>query len=611
MRMLKAAERLLDLFFAPMKHHGAFFIFMYALGLVCTYTVVPNIKGAHAYRLAPQELFFDVYLLCIVLTVLPGKISKWVRRAFYVLAYVVAIIDVYCFVKFDSTLTPTMLLLVGETNSREAGEFLSSFLTADLIFSNLGWVLAALLTHIVWSVCRALARRWKRVRGWLAALPRISTAHPLMRRAQSIAGAVLLGLLVASGTECWPNKVAVHRLMSYNNIGEVEHELTQKGKGQLYQPLYRLAFSIYANRLTAKQVDKLIAGIDKVKVDSCTYHSPNIVLIIGESYNRHHAQLYGYDKNTTPRQSQRAKRGELIPYSDVIAPWNLTSFVFKQLFSLHTVGDSGEWCDYPLFPELFRKAGYHVTFLTNQYLPQAKEAVYDFSGGFFLNNPQLSNAMFDTRNERLHYFDEGLLKEYDRLKGKRKDRNLTIFHLKGQHVDYRTRCPKSQQHLTKDDYNRPKLSDKEKQILAYYDNAILYNDSIVNQIISRFENEDAVVIYVPDHGEECFDGDIHFYCRMHGTEITARLAREEFDIPFWIYCSRTYRANHPETFSRIVQAKDRKYMTDALPHLLLHLAGIHAKEYRDELNLLSPNYRENRPRVMKNTTDYDKLGVKP
>ena len=30
--------------------------------------------------------------------------------------------------------------------------------------------------------------------------------------------------------------------------------------------------------------------------------------------------------------------------------------------------------------------------IANQFLPKAKEAVYDFSGGFFLNNPKLSAA---------------------------------------------------------------------------------------------------------------------------------------------------------------------------------------------------------------------------
>ena len=118
---------------------------------------------------------------------------------------------------------------------------------------------------------------------------------------------------------------------------------------------------------------------------------------------------------TTPRQIKREKSGLLVPFSDVVAPWNLTSFVFKNVFSLHVVGEKGEWCDYPLFPSLFRKAGYHVTFITNQFLPKAKQAVYDFSGGFFLNHPELSAAMFDSRNQQLYRFDRGLLDDYDKI----------------------------------------------------------------------------------------------------------------------------------------------------------------------------------------------------
>ena len=86
--------------------------------------------------------------------------------------------------------------------------------------------------------------------------------------------------------------------------------------------------------------------------------------------------------------------------------------------------------------------------LTNQFLMEAKAAVYDFSGGFFLNNPVLNKAQFDLRNEKLHVFDEDLLKDYDHFvkEGKINSNgpNLTIFHLIGQHVDYRTRCPKAQ-----------------------------------------------------------------------------------------------------------------------------------------------------------------------
>lgn len=40
-------------------------------------------------------------------------------------------------------------------------------------------------------------------------------------------------------------------------------------------------------------------------------------------------------------------------------------------------------------------------------------------------------------------------------------------------------------------------------------------------------------------------------------------------------------------------------MTDALPHLLLYLAGIETPTYKEEYNILSPKYDEMRPRILK------------
>ena len=195
----------------------------------------------------------------------------------------------------------------------------------------------------------------------------------------------VLGVLVAWGlycswSECKDNKDAIYQLMTKQTLGEVEHQLTLQPKAELYLPIYRLIFSAYANKLASKQLDKLILSKDKIQIDSCSYRVPNIVLVIGESYNKHHSQLYGYNMPTTPRQVAMAQDGSLVPFTDVVAPWNLTSYVFKDILSFYAVGDKGEWCDYPLFPEVFRKAGYHVTFITNQFQSKAGEAVYDFSG---------------------------------------------------------------------------------------------------------------------------------------------------------------------------------------------------------------------------------------
>ena len=596
---------------APLVKNGMFFVMMYALGVLCAVLTLPHTRGAHLYDNLFLELFLDIYVTCAVLALLPQRVRTWVRRLLYVVLYAVAVVDVYCFWKFGSTLTPTMLLLVAETDAREASEFLHSYLSPDVVFSPVGWLLLLIVVHGLWAVRH---RVW-RLSGhdghtWAERQPVC-----LKRRSARVGAALLVAvLLVASVCTSIHNKVGMTQLMSARTIGTVEHLLTQKDCGNMYLPVYRLAFSWNSNRLAGKQVGQCIAAAQRVTVDSCTFRSPTIVLILGESYGKQHSQQYGYYLKTTPRQVKREENGLLTRFSDVVSCWNLTSFVFKNILSMHITGEKGEWCDYPLFPELFRKAGYRVTFLTNQFLPKAKEAVYDFSGGFFLNDPTLSAAQFDLRNQKTHRFDEGLLKDYDRLVSDGKIKlegahNLLIFHLIGQHVNYRTRCPNSQRVFGPEAYQerRPDLSLKQRRILADYDNAVLYNDSIVDAIISRFENKDAIVIYMPDHGEECYEPGRGFICRNHSAQVDWPLAHYEFEVPFWIYCSHRYAVSHPQVFKAVKDAKDKRFMTDALPHMLVWLAGIGSKDYHDRYNLLSPDYDAMRPRILKNSADYDAL----
>ena len=594
--------------FAPIEKNGAFFVFMFALGWLCTQLeIMPYYlrdRGAKPYELSAPELFLDIYLLCVVLTLIPRKIRIWVKALLYLFLYGIAIVDVYCYERFESTLTPTMLMLVGETNGQEAKEFLESYLSWDVVKTSVGWILLLMLVHILWTFIRnRLVKIRKRI-----ILPKVNKGLVIGLRAAL--GCLVGWLLYSSVTQVWDNKVAMQRLFSYDTIGQVEHELTKKDQAKLYVPVYRLAFSIYANRLASHQLIQLKAASQKIQVDSCCFRVPNIVLVIGESYNKHHSQLYGYDKPTTPRQMALAEEGSLVPFTDVVSSWNLTSFVFKHMLSLAAVTDSTEWCDEPLFPEVFRKAGYHVTFITNQFQSKAKEAVYDFSGGFFLNDPETSQRQFDVRNTQTYRFDDGVLKEYEKVrKGEgEKVGNLVILHLMGSHVDYRARYPQNTfRHFTPQMYNRPELTDKQKRILSDYDNSLLYNDSIVYAITRSFMDKDAVVIYVPDHGEEIFDGKPYMYGRMHGANIDYRLARNEMEIPFWIWGSPQYIEHHPYGWLAIQNAKDRPLMIDALPHLLLYLGGISTPLYRQELNVIMPEYDTKRPRILKGVTDYNEL----
>lgn len=603
----------------PVRQNFMFMFTMYALGIIVTYATLPPWQGAKIYENVFFELFFDLYILCIFLCILPRIVRLWVRRLFYFVAYFLAIVDVFCFAKFDSTISPSMLLLVGETTGSETSEFFETYVTWEVFYTPVSWVLLLLLFHVV-SVVVWKKRRWLAERLKWDVSPFISLKKSLSKPHLQLAADAILA--IASLLFIWygwedtiTNKKQLKVVAECKTIGDVEKAFNLHPRPELYQPVYRLASAIESNYLVSLQLDRMKKMTENVSVDSCSFRSQNIVLIIGESYNKHHSQLYGYEKETTPRQVELEKSGKLVKFNDVITPWNLTSFVFKHLMTTYCYGDDGDWCDYPLFCQLFRAAGYNVRFLTNQFLNHAKDAVYDFSGGFFLNDEVLSNAQFDVRNEQTHLWDEDLLKDYERLaaphdsaiyaKGKG---TLSVFHLMGQHVSYRIRCPRSKHHFNPEDYDLPKNSPKEKRNIAYYDCAVWYNDSVVDRIVDRFKNEDAIIIYFPDHGEEVYGpGSLHSCGRKHTTNITRNIAEQEYEIPMWIYCTDKYCEKHPEVAKAVKDAANKPFMIDAVSHMLLGLAGIKTEYYKPKYDLLHPDYDTKRHRFMQHVVDYDEL----
>lgn len=597
----------------PLHRQGVFIVTMYLLGVVCSYLTLPDRPNAHVYDNLWLELALDVYVAAAILTIIPRRVSRWIRRIVYVVLYAVAIVDVYCFWKFNSTLTPTMLMLVSETDSREAGEFLRSYLTPEVLTSPLVWIFLLIVLHALWALRSRIWTMLSERRRLLAKMRWNELKATFSRPVYSYGTAIAVAVILICGINAsWNNKKGMTELMTANTIGQVEHILTKSDHGEMYLPVYRLAFSIYSNYLADQQLAICKESAQKTTVDSCSYTSPTIVLIIGESYGKQHDALYGYDKPTTPRQIEREHTGRLTPFTDVVSCWNLTSFVFKNFLSTHVIGQKGDWCDYPLFPQLFRKAGYKTTFLTNQFLSKSSEAVYDFSGGFFLNDPELSEMLFDYRNQSIHRYDEGLLQDYDSVMNLQKEKakgQLIIFHLIGQHVRYHYRCPNDRRVFKESDYveSRPDLDKRRRMLVADYDNACLYNDSIVDAICRKFDKQNAVIIYMSDHGEECYEPGRNIICRNHSAQVDWPLAHYEFEVPFWIYCTHSYAVSHPHIFKAIKDARERRFMTDALPHLLLGLAGIHTKDYHPEYDLLSPQYDQMRPRILKGSANYDQL----
>ena len=215
----------------PLKSNALFFVMMYLLGCVSAWVALGPYKDAKLYDHLYTELFFDLYLLVAALTLVPERWRRWLRLMLYVVFYGVALVDAYCYVTFSSTLNPSMLMLVGETNGREAWEFLTTLVSPDLIFSNLGWILLLIGVNLLLH----FAPRYR-----LFYWPKYALSLPV-----EVAFSVLAVTgWVACGCDAWENKVKVHRLMSAKTIGEVEHTLTNKHHGVLYNPMLRLVFSL-------------------------------------------------------------------------------------------------------------------------------------------------------------------------------------------------------------------------------------------------------------------------------------------------------------------------------------------------------------------------------
>lgn len=438
---------LIDNLIKPIERNSLFFVFMLLVGAI--------MNVSHRNIFGYVELTADVYFICFLLNLSPRVLHHGLQVMLSCIVYVIAIIDACCKTLFDTPITPTMVLLAQETTGREATEFFSQYLKPELLYSVADVIVLLAVCHAVMVI-----RKVK--------IPIYYLKQPF------IASALMLTLVIGACLSVY-DKV---QLYSSKNLSELEAAVTN-GFAHIYHPVERIVYGLYSNRLIAKQVDGVIMANRQIRVNSCEFTSPIIVLIIGESANRHHSQLYGYPLSTTPRQLALMKgKDSLAVFTDVVSPWNLTSRVFKQIFSLQSVGVKGDWSNYTLFPAVFKKAGYHVSFLSNQFpygINYTPDWTNNLSGGFFLNHPQLNKQMFDYRNTNIHEYDEELLNDYKNIGIKEKSQ-LIIFHLLGQHFQYSLRCKSNMKRFGTNDYPRTDLTKEEKQTIADYDNATLYND---------------------------------------------------------------------------------------------------------------------------------------
>lgn len=315
---------------------------------------------------------------------------------------------------------------------------------------------------------------------------------------------------------------------------------------------------------------------------------PYVVFILGESTSRHHLGLYGYHLNTTPCLSKREKAGELFKFTDVISPNGQTMPVLGKLFTFFRQQAIGKWFQYGDLFSILNEAGYHTVWISNQ----ESSGIYGNTGRVYAercHEKDFTRYRSSTYSSINAPYDEALLPLLDKHLAGSKQKNFFVVHMMGTHLAYKSRYPETCESFRADDaYGE---NDDIKQVKSEYDTAVRYNDSIINEIIKRFENRNAIVVYVSDHGEDVME--INKKIAGHGDiDINRRMV----EIPMVVYASGKFGRTYPQLTQRIRQSAGRPFMTDDMIHMLLDLLDIRTKEYQPQLSVINSRYDASRIR---------------
>lgn len=320
----------------------------------------------------------------------------------------------------------------------------------------------------------------------------------------------------------------------------------------------------------------------------------NIVLIIGESLQRGHMSLYGYGIETTPLLEGLEESGNLIKFSDTISPYATTNQVLMRLlnFSNYESERQKAWFRSLSIIDMFGLSGYRTFWISNQeafgaHALSAKSAADRADGETFLSKSNLYETV------RIKP-DGALLPLINQAKAGQSERNFYVIHLIGNHMDYSLRYPEGFGKFSEADV-KAKLTSDQKKVVAYYDNSVLYNDFVINEIFKIFSAEDSLIVYLSDHGENLYENG-----RLgHGME-----SRFSYEIPLLFIASREFLTANAELWQRLEAAKDKPFMSDDLAHLLADIIGVAPLELDTSRSPIRSDFNASRKRIV-GESDYD------
>ena len=524
--------------------------------------------------------------LSAVVAYLLSAVARWapLRWLLALLAFLIIGVFIFLHVNYGSRLTPEISVFISETTHGEATEYLKTYLLTSHGLPILVGVAVAMMSWVF------VDKWWHRRK------------HDTSSKVNLTLMVVVL--LALTGAACAPTTWSLSRSLicgdkaQYNdafgldaitNVMFCSHQLRQ------YDDLTARSIQV-----TKEACDTLVTKPD---------NAPEVVFVIGESYIKSHAAIYGYKLPTTPHMTQELAAGRLFVFNDAVTPFNNTNMSMRTMLSLNSVAHGEDWQDMPLFPALFKRAGYRVDMWDNQ-REFFRESSYTRGLNGFIYHPEVVRLCYDNVNTRNFDYDGQFVDDYvAHMKYLDKSKPaLVIMHLRGQHIRAEKRYPHTvafNRFSLKDYTYRTEsfLTDAMRHEIAYYDNATLYNDYVLGKIFESFSDRDAVVVYVSDHGDEMYDYRASLGRRTDGDN-QGLMLHYQHDIPFVVWCSSVFQKNHPDKMEQIATAVSRPVMLDNIGQIFLGLGEINTSYYHPDRDALNTGYIAH-PRIVNFNINYD------
>ena len=273
--------------------------------------------------------------------------------------------------------------------------------------------------------------------------------------------------------------------------------------------------SVYENGevKTVSERNKFLASLKQKSVQNDRSLYDKIIIVVGESANKHHMGIYNYDINTTPFFSSLSSDKNFYKFN-AIAPANQTRLSVPLLLTTTQINNfTNSYIHSVSLLTDFNAHGFQTKWISNQGKIGGTESLLTS-----IINEAKQQTFFNNRVYTYSKTDREVIK-YLNKQNLNAEKELIVIHLMGSHFDYKDRYTKEHAIFKNTD-----------NLVKEYDNSIYFTDFILKNIVEHYnKGEKLLLVYFSDHGEivdkEKFG---------HGFNPAFK---DEYEVPFVIYSS--------------------------------------------------------------------------